>query len=289
MRIAEHKIEELEKAANQIRTITVKALAAARSGHTAGSLDLADILAYLFFYALRHDPKRPDWEERDRLILSNGHTCPALYSAMCLAGYASVSELEKTMRKFGSPFQGHPHREFFPALETSSGPLGSGLSQATGMAIAQRMDVGRAPGRFFYCIMSDAEMEIGETWEAAMLAGKNKLGNLIAFVDRNNIQIDGWTEEVMPVEPLVDKWKSFNWHTREIDGHNVAEIDDAVNEAKSYFVKPSVIIANTVPGKGVKSFEGKYEWHGRVPNEEEAAEALKELGSIKNLLKSTGR
>jgi transketolase len=204
---------------------------------------------------------------------------------MSLAGYASPETLEKTMRKLGSQFQGHPHREFLPALETSSGPLGSGLSQLVGMALAQRMDFGKAPGRFFYCLLSDAEMEIGETYEAMMLAGKERIGNIITVVDRNNIQIDGYTEDIMPIEPVLSKWKAFNWHVREVDGHNFQEIDDAIREARSYFVSPSVIVMHTIPGKGVKEFEGKFEWHGKVPNKDEAQMALKELQSIRNMLK----
>lgn len=285
MRIDAHKIEKLEGLALEARQLIVKALTRAGSGHTAGSLDLVEILTYLFFHGLRHNPQMPDWQERDRLVLSNGHTAPGLYAVMSLAGYASPAEFENSLRKFGSKFQGHPHRDFFPALETSSGPLGSGLSQSVGMALSQRMDWGQVPGRFFFCILSDAEMQSGETWEAAMLAGKEKLGNLIAIIDRNNIQIGGYTEEVMPVEPLHEKWRSFNWHTIDVDGHNFAGIDDAVNEAKSYFLKPSVIIARTIPGKGVSVFEGKYEWHGKVPNAEEATKALRELESIKYMLK----
>ena len=280
MTIEERKIFALEKKANQLRQIVIEALVEAKSGHTAGPLGMADIFTFLFFYALRHDPKNPTWEERDRLVLSNGHICSILYAAMCSAGYASVDEFKKTLRKFGSKFQGHPHRDFFPALETSSGPLGSGLSQAVGMALAHRMDRGRSSGRFFYCLMSDGELDAGNSWEGAMLAGKEKLGNLIAIVDRNNIQIDGFTEDIMPLEPLVDKWRAWNWHVLEIDGNNIWQIDRAIQEAKSIFNQPSVIIAHTVPGKGVPEFERKYEWHGKPPNREEAERALKALRSL---------
>lgn len=280
------KIFALEKKANELRQLVIEALLEAKSGHTAGPLGMADIFAYLYFHGLRHDPKRPDWEQRDRLVLSNGHICPILYAAMCSSGYASVDEFKKTLRKFGSRFQGHPHRDFFPALETSSGPLGSGLSQAVGMALAHRMDTGRSSGRFFYCLMSDGELDEGNSWEGAMLAGKERLGNLVAIVDRNNIQIDGYTEDVMPLEPLVSKWKSFNWHVREVDGHDFKDLDEAIGEAKSVFNQPSVLIAHTIPGKGVPEFERKYEWHGKPPNQKEAEDALRALRRLGDKIKS---
>jgi transketolase len=262
---------------------------------------MADIFTYLYFHELRHDPKNPSWPERDRLVLSNGHICPVLYSTLCHAGYASVDEYKKTLRKFGTKFQGHPHREYFPALETSSGPLGSGLSQAVGMALAERIDtkgqsLGREKGlsfgdrfysykKWFYCLMSDGELDAGNSWEGAMLAGKEKLGNLIAIVDRNNIQIDGFTEDIMPLEPLSDKWQAFNWHVIEVNGHDFADIHRAVGEAKAEFDKPTVLIANTIPGKGVPEFERKYEWHGKPPNKEEGAMALKVLSELGKKLK----
>ena len=280
------KIFALEKKANELRQLVIEALLEAKSGHTAGPLGMADIFTYLYFHALRHDPKNPTWEERDRLVLSNGHICPILYAAMCSAGYASVDELKKTLRKFGSKFQGHPHRDYFSALETSSGPLGSGLSQAVGMALAHRIDRGKSSGRFFHCLMSDGELDEGNSWEAMMLAGKERLGNLIAIVDRNNIQIDGYTEDVMPLEPLVAKWKAFNWHVREVDGHDFRDLDEAIGEAKSIFNQPSVLIAHTVPGKGVPEFERKYEWHGRPPNKEEAEMALAALRTLGGKIKS---
>ncbi len=274
------KIKELERRANAIRQSLIRALVAAGSGHTAGPLGMADIFTYLFFHAMKHDPKKPMWPLRDRLVLSNGHICPVLYSAMAHAGYASVQDFEETLRKFGSKFQGHPHREFFPALETSSGPLGSGLSQAVGMALADRIDNGRSSDTFFYALMSDGEHDCGNSWEAMMLAGREKLHNLIAIVDRNNIQIDGFTEDIMPLEPLADKWRAFNWHVIEVDGHNFADIDRAVGEAKAEFTKPSVIIAHTIPGKGVHFTERKYEWHGKPPSKEEGVRALAELRSL---------
>src|SRR3989338_7557371 len=280
MVLNDHKIFALEEKANKLRQLIIEALVTAKSGHTAGPLGMADILTYLYFHALRHDPKHPTWPDRDRLILSNGHICPVLYGAMCLAGYAPIKEFTETLRNFGSKFQGHPWREFLPALETSSGPLGSGLSQTTGMALAHRMDRGRSAGRFFYCLMSDGELDAGNSWEGAMLAGKEKLGNLIAIVDRNNIQISGYTEDVMPLEPLAAKWKAFNWHVIEINGHDFADMHQAVGQAKAEFDKPSVIIANTIPGKGGPDFERKFEWHGKPPNNEEAERALKALRSL---------
>ena len=279
--LTDAEIKTLSIKANEIRITLIEALIEAGSGHTAGPLGMADIFAYLYFHELRHDPKNLDWLERDRLVLSNGHICPVLYSTMAHAGYADVSEFKKTLRKFGTKFQGHPHREYFPALETSSGPLGSGLSQATGMALAERIDAERSYRKWIYCLMSDAELDSGNSWEGAMLAGKEKLGNLIAIVDRNNIQIDGFTEDIMPLEPLSDKWQAFNWHIIEVNGHDFADIHRAVGEAKAEFDKPSVIIANTIPGKGVPEFERKYEWHGKPPNQKEGEMALailRELG-----------
>ncbi len=279
------KIEELELKANDIRESIIEMLLEAKSGHTAGPLGMADIFTALYFHILKHDPKNPIWEERDRLVLSNGHICPVLYATMAHSGYFEVEEL-KTLRKFGSRLQGHPHREWLPMLETSSGPLGSGLSQTVGMALADRIDNGRATQKFFYCLMGDGELDEGQNWEAIMLAGKEKLHNLIAIVDRNNIQIDGFTEDIMPLENLRQKWESFNWHVEEIDGHNFPQIISAIEHAKAIFEKPSVIIAHTIPGKGVKEFERKYEWHGKPPNKEEGAMALAELRTLGGKIKS---
>lgn len=258
-------IKALELKANEIRQTLIEALLEAGSGHSAGPLGMADIFTALYFHVLRHDPKRPQWSERDRLVLSNGHICPVLYAAMVHAGYAPVDEYKKSLRKFGSKFQGHPHREYFPALETSSGPLASGLSQAVGMALALRMDRGRSSDIFVYCLMSDAELQAGNIWEAALLAGKEKLGNLIGIIDRNNIQIDGYTEDVIPLEPLADKWRAWNWHVQEVDGHNFQDIIEHIEEAKAVFNKPSVIIAHTIPGKGVGYMERDFKWHGMPP------------------------
>lgn len=285
MHLPDAKIKELELKANDIRQSIIEMLLLAGSGHTAGPLGMADIFTLLYFHALKHDPKKPDWKDRDRLVLSNGHICPVLYATMAHAGYFPTEEL-KTLRKFGSKLQGHPHRDFLPALETSSGPLGSGLSQAVGMALAERIDYGNASNKFFYCLMSDGELDAGNTWEAMMLAGKEKLHNLIAIIDRNNIQIDGYTEDIMPLEPLYDKLESFNWHVQEIDGHNFQAINDAILQAKSDFGRPSVIIAHTIPGKGVKEFERDYTWHGKPPNKKEAEIALRELRTLNGKIKS---
>ncbi len=277
MSLSDTKIKELELQANEIRQSIIEALLEAKSGHTAGPLDMADIFTYLYFHALKHDPKNPSWEERDRVVLSNGHICPVLYATMAHAGYFPVDEFKKTLRKFGSRFQGHPHREFMPELESSSGPLGSGLSQSVGMALADRIDKGKTSSRQFYCLTGDGELDEGQNWEAIMLAGKERLQNVTVFVDRNNIQIDGFTEDVMPLNPLADKWRSFNWHVQEIDGHNFKMIDDAVGQAQAVFDKPSVVIANTIASKGVPEFERMFEWHGKPPNKEEAEIALRAL------------
>jgi len=276
--------------ANEIRLSIIEMLIEAGSGHTAGPLGMADIFTALYFHILKHNPQKPDWEERDRIILSNGHIAPVLYAAMAHSGYFPVEEI-KTLRKFGSRLQGHPHREFLSALETSSGPLGSGLSQAVGMALADRIDQGNSSERFFYCLMSDGELDAGNTWEGAMLAGKEKLWNLIGIIDRNSIQIDGFTEDIMPLEPLRAKWEAWNWHVIEIDGHNFEEIVDAVEEGKAIFNKPTVIIAHTIPGKGVDFMEGDYRWHGDPPGnvkddpdapspKKQAQEALHQLRTL---------
>ncbi len=276
MKISEEKIVSLQEKAAAIRSSVVSMLIEAKSGHLAGALGMADILAYLYFYKLKHNPKNPKWIYRDRLVLSNGHICPVLYASMAHAGYFPVSELD-TLRKFGSRLQGHPHRDFLPMLETSSGPLGSGLSQTIGMTLADRIDNGKSSGRQFYCLMSDGELDEGNSWEAIMLAGKEKIQNLTVIIDRNNIQIDGFTEDIMPLNPLVDKWRSFNWHVQEVNGHDFVEIDKAVSEGKSRFDKPSVIIAHTIPSKGIPSFERKFEWHGKVPSTPEEIRTAKKV------------
>ena len=279
--LTDEKIEMLTQKANDIRQSIIKMLVEAGSGHTAGPLGMADIFTALYFYIMHHDPQNLTWKNRDRLILSNGHICPVLYATMAHAGYLPVEELQ-TLRKFGSKLQGHPHREFFQALETSSGPLGSGLSQAIGMALADRLDNGVKSSVFFYTMLGDGELNEGQVWEAVLHAGKEKLRNIIAIVDRNNIQIDGYTEDIMPLEPLADKWRAFNWHVQEIDGHNFQDIISAVGEAQAVFDRPSVIIAHTIPGKGVKMFENDYKWHGMPPNKEQGALAIEELKNMNN-------
>jgi transketolase len=290
----DEKIKELELKANDIRETIIEMLIAAGSGHTAGPLDMTDIFTLLYFHVLRHDPKNPDWSDRDRLILSNGHIAPVLYATMAHAGYFGVDEC-KTLRKFGSRLQGHPHREWLAGLETSSGPLGSGLSQAVGMCLADRMDRGRQSNRFYYCLTGDGELNCGQIWEAMMLAGRERLHNLIVIVDRNNIQIDGFTEDIMPLEPLPEKWDAFNWHVQEVDGHNFEEVNDAIREAKAIFNKPSVIIAHTIPGKGVDFTERRFEWHGNppgkgpadvVPKDRQGTQALAELRTLRGMIRS---
>ncbi|MDO8602045.1 MAG: transketolase [bacterium] len=254
-------VRQLEKKANEIRQDIITTLAEAGSGHSAGPLGMADIFTAFYFHILNHNPKKPDWKDRDRLILSNGHICPVQYVTMAHAGYFPLTEL-MTLRKINSRLQGHPHRGSLPGVETTSGPLGSGMSQAIGVALAARLDDAKY---HTYCLTSDGEHNEGNLWEAVMFAGKERLSNLTVVIDRNNIQIDGKTEEVMPLEPLADKYRAFNWHVLEIDGHNLRAIVDAVSEARAISEKPTVIIAHTIPGKGVGYMEGDYRWHGMPP------------------------
>jgi transketolase len=257
-------------------------LVAAGSGHTAGPMGMADIFAALYFTILNHDPKNPTWEERDRLILSNGHIVPVRYAAMALAGYFPIEEC-LTLRKFGSRLQGHPERLRLPGLETTSGPLGSGLGQAAGIAYGARMDDKKF---HIYCAMSDGEHDAGNIWESAMFIGANKLSNLTGIIDRNNIQINGMTEQVMPLEDLRAKYEAFGWHVLECDGNNIAAFIDMVNEAKAIVEKPTVIIAHTIPGKGIKEIEYDYRWHGTPPNAEQAKKWLTELRTLKGKIQS---
>lgn len=280
--IHEEKIKELELKANEIRQSLIEMLLEAGSGHTAGPLGMADIFTAFYFHILNHDPKNPMWEERDRLILSNGHITPIRYATMAHAGYFPLEEL-KTLRKFGSRLQGHPERKMLPAVETTSGPLGSGLGQACGMAYGARMDKKKFR---VYCLMSDGEHDAGNIWESAMFAGKNKLSNLTGVIDRNNIQINGMTEDIMPLEPLKDKYEAFGWHVIDVDGHNMEEIVNAVEQAKAIYEKPTVIIAHTIPGKGIKEMEFDYSWHGKAPKDEEAKRFLKELRTLGGKIKS---
>lgn len=280
--LSDHKIIELELIANDVRQSIVDMLEDAGSGHTAGSLGMADIFTAFYFHILNHDPRDPMWADRDRLILSNGHIVPVRYAAMAHAGYFPVEELA-TLRKFGSRLQGHPERERIPALETTSGPLGSGLSQAAGMAYAARMD-----GKKWrtYCLVSDGEQNTGNIWEAVMFAGANKLSNLVAVMDRNNIQINGMTENVMPLEPLADKYRAFNWHVIEVDGHNMEAIIDASEKAKAIYEKPTLILAHTIPGKGIAEIEFDYTWHGKSPNAEEEKKFLRELRTMRGQIEA---
>ncbi len=275
--ITDEKIKELKIQANEIRKSIINMLCEAKSGHTAGSLGMADIFTYLYKVALKHKPENPNWNDRDRLVLSNGHICPVLYATMAHSGYFPIEELN-TLRKFGSRLQGHPYREFLPMIETSSGPLGEGLSQAIGMAIASRIDNGI--NKKIYCLVGDGELNEGQNWEAIMLASKEKLNNLILIVDRNYIQIDGSTETVMPLGDLLSKFKSFDWNGETIDGNDFKEINNAIYNAENEHEKPYVIIAKTVPSKGVTKWEGNYKWHGIAPNKEERDMAIQELNDI---------
>ena len=281
-RLHEKKLKQLEEKAAEIRYDTIEMVINAGSGHIAGPLGMADIFTALYFHVLNHNPKKPDWPERDRLILSNGHICPVRYATMAHAGYFPKEEL-KTLRKLGTRLQGHPHRAALPGAETTSGPLGSGLGQSCGMAMAARLDNKKWRT---YCIMSDGEQEAGNTWEAAMFAGKYKLNNLIAIIDRNNIQIDGMTETIMPLEPLREKYEAFNWHVIEIDGHNIQQFVDAIFEAKAIYEKPTAIIAHTIPGKGVEFMEFDHLWHSKAFTKEEAVKTLDELRTLKGRIQS---
>lgn len=291
--LSSKEVQDLELKANAIRQSVIEMLAEAGSGHTAGPLGMADIFTLLYFGLLKHDPKNPDWEERDRLVLSHGHVCPVLYATLAHAGYFPVEEL-LTLRKFGSRLQGHPHRESLPGLETSSGPLGSGLSQAVGMALAERMDNSYS-SKSFYCLTGDGELNEGQIWEALMLAGKEELNNLIVIIDRNGIQIDGYTKDIMPLEPLAEKLAAFNFDVQEVDGHSMRALNDAIGKAQAVYSQPSVIIAHTIAAKGVDVFERDFRWHGnppgkgpedRVPKGEQAEVALQKLRTLAGMIKA---
>lgn len=284
-------VKQLNDKARDIRMDIIRMLEEAGSGHSAGPLDLSDIFAALYFNIMNIRPEEPEWPERDILFLSNGHTVPVQYATMAEAGYFPLEEL-MTLRKFGSRLQGHPERTLLPGLENTSGPLGCGLSQGAGFAYTlQHID--RNPHRFVYVVTGDGELNEGNIWEAAMFAGKYKLSQLIAIVDRNNIQIDGTTEDVMPLEDLRGKWESFGWHVQEINGHNIASIINAVDMAKAITNKPCVIIAHTIPGHGVDFMEYNYLWHGGapgvgVPNTEQAREALEKLRTLNGKISYEG-
>jgi transketolase len=292
--LSDSEVCDLEGKANAIRQSIIEMLVAAGSGHTAGPLGMADVFTLLYFHILKHDPKDPFWPDRDRLILSNGHICPVLYATMAHAGYFPKEEL-MTLRKFGSRLQGHPHRETLPGIETSSGPLGSGISQAIGMALAERIE-NPYSNKYFYCLTGDGELDCGQIWEAFLQGGKEALHNVIVIVDRNGIQIDGFTKDIMPLEPLREKLESFNWDVQEVDGHNMRALNDAIGKAQAVYSQPSVIIAHTIPSKGVELFERDFRWHGnppgkgpedRVPKNKQAAEALKALRTLSGTITCT--
>lgn len=289
--LTDKRLKELEKTANQIRQDIIEMLLAAKSGHSAGPLGMADVFTALYFEIAKITPETRGAPDRDRVVLSNAHICPVLYAALANRGYFPREEL-KTLRKLGTRLQGHSNSHFAPEvpIETSGGPLGQGISQAIGMAIAARQnkksnDV-RTDGHpalptwHTWCLMGDGELDEGQCWEAFALAGKLNLRELTVFVDRNNIQIDGFTEDILPLEPLADRFKSFNWSVIEIDGHNIREICDAADKARAIAVNPTVIICNTIPGKGVSFMENKFEWHGIPPNPDQARIALAELRTL---------
>ncbi|WP_366934772.1 MULTISPECIES: transketolase [Thermodesulfovibrio] len=264
--------------ARKIRIEIVKMLAQAGSGHTGGSLSAADIISALYFYKMRHDPKNPSWEKRDRFVLSKGHAAPVLYAALALCGYFDISLLG-SLRKLNSPLQGHPCCKSLPGIEVSTGSLGQGLSVANGMALGIRLS--GIPARV-YCLLGDGEIQEGQVWEAAMTASHYKIDNLCAIIDHNNLQIDGHCTEVMNIEPVDEKFKAFGWNVFTIDGHNMSEIVSALDDAEKIKEKPTMIVAKTIKGKGVSIFEGKAKYHGVAPTKEELEIALKELGDGKN-------
>ncbi|MFO7792692.1 MAG: transketolase [Candidatus Saliniplasma sp.] len=272
--VEESKIKELEEIARKVRIHIVKSTHKAGSGHPGGSLSATDLLTTLYFHFMNHDPNNPEWEDRDRFVLSKGHAAPALYGVLAESGYFEVDEL-MTLRKLGSRLQGHPDMNKTPGIDASTGSLGQGLSIGAGMALAAKID--RKAHRVFV-VCGDGEMQSGQIWEAAMFASHNKLDNLIAFLDRNNLQIDGSTNEVVSIEPIVSKWRSFGWHVIEINGHNLYEIIDALEEADEVEEEPTMIIAHTVKGKGVPFMEGSLAFHGKAANDEQLKIALEALG-----------
>ncbi|HLC68766.1 MAG TPA: transketolase [Candidatus Bilamarchaeaceae archaeon] len=283
-RIRVTSAKQLKLIANSIRQDVIRMLLEAKSGHSAGSVGLADIFTALYFNVLYHDPKNPAWPDRDRLVLSNAHVCPVMYAAMARIGYFPVEEL-LTLRKLGSRLQGHPHTGSLPGVETSGGPLGQGLSQAVGMALVSKREKKRWR---VYCIVSDGEQNEGQTWEAIMLASKYKLGNLTAIMDRNSIQMDGMTEDVMPLEPLAEKYKAFGWRVLEVDGHNIAKFIEACEESKAEYNRPTMIIAHTIPGRGIPYMEYLSEWHGKTPSKEQADEAIALLEEERKRIEGDG-
>lgn len=263
--VTKDKLKDLKLKANHARQLLIETLAPAGSGHTGGPLGMADIFTSFYFHILNHDPKNPEMPDRDRLILSNGHICPIRYVIMAMSGYFPVEEL-KTLRKINSRLQGHPHRTTLPGIETTSGPLGEGISQAIGMALARDLD---KKNHYIYVLTSDGEHQEGNTWEAAMFAGKLKLKNFIQVIDRNRIQIDGNTEDIMPLDPLKEKYQAFNWNVLEVDGNDIQAFTETIKKAQEINDKPVFIIANTIPGKGVSFMENNYKWHGITPDGQE--------------------
>lgn len=267
-------IGELESIAKKVRAHSIKMIYEAGSGHPGGSLSAVDILVALYFHIMKHDPKKPDWADRDKFVLSKGHSAPALYAVLAESGYFPVEELS-TLRKLGSRLQGHPCMRKTPGVEMSTGSLGHGLAAGNGMALAAKLD---RKLHMIYVLCGDGEMDVGETWEAAMLASHFKLDNVIMYIDRNKLQLDGPTEKIMSLEPLADKWKAFGWHVIEINGHSMKEIIHATNEARTIKGKPTVIICHTIKGRGVSYMEGTLHFHGKAPDEQEYKQAMKELG-----------
>lgn len=272
--------QELREIAHRIRIAIVTMLLEAKSGHTAGPLGMADVFTALYFAVLNHDTQNPWLETRDRVVLSNGHICPVLYATLAEAGYFPKEELA-TLRKLGSRLQGHPHMHSLPGVENTSGPLGQGLSQAIGMATALKMKGSRSR---VYCILSDGEHQEGQTWEAYLYAGAHRLNNLTILIDRNNIQIDGYTEDILPLQPFEHKIAAFRWNVLDIDGHNIEQVIAACNQAESTLEQPTAIICNTIPGKGVEFMENLPEWHGKPPTESEAQDAIAAIRSLSGQL-----
>ncbi len=264
----------LKEQARKIRIAILKMLTEAGSGHTGGSLSSADVVAALYFYKMKHMPDEPKWELRDRFILSKGHAAPLLYAALALTGYFDVSLLN-TLRKFNSPLQGHPSSKLLQGVEVSTGSLGQGLSISNGMALGLKLSNSNSR---VYCLLGDGEIQEGQVWEAAMTASHYSLDNVCAIVDLNDLQIDGRCSDVMKIDPVAKKWAAFGWHVFEIDGHKMEEIVEALDSAERIKIKPSVILAKTIKGKGVSIFENKVEYHGITPTAEELKIALKELG-----------
>jgi transketolase len=273
MDIPETKLLELEETALEIRRLVIDMVYHAGSGHPGGSLSIADIVSALYFQAMRHDPKDPHWEKRDRLILSKGHCCPALYAALSLSGYFPKDDL-RTLRKIDSYLQGHPHIGETPGVEFNGGSEGQGLSGAVGMALAAKLD---GTKHRIYCIVGDGECQAGMIWEAAMAASHFRLDNITGILDRNGLQTDGPTEEVMGIEPIAERWRAFGWYVLEIDGHAMSEVLEALEKAKRVTGKPTMIIAHTVKGKGVSYMEGTLSFHGKPPSKDEYVKAMTEL------------